>query len=59
MKSTMDTASGGHGFPPKPYSKDIIPFLDEIFEGKTPSELITWANTLIVKPKEDEKPKSS
>jgi transketolase len=59
VKSTEESASGGHGFPLKPYSKDIIPFLDEIFDGKTPSDLVTWANTLIVKPEAAPKTESS
>lgn len=50
VKSTEESASGGHGFPIKPYSKDIIPFIDEIFKGNTPSEFKEWANTLITPP---------
>lgn len=50
VKSTEDSKSGGHGFPIKPYSEEIIPFINEIFKGEAPQEFIDWAKTLIVKP---------
>ena len=54
VKSTEEAASGGHGFPVKAYSDEIINFVDEICAGNTPEELKTWAQELIVKPQTDE-----
>ena len=50
VKATADAASGGHGFPIKAYSDDIIGFVDEITGGNTPSELASWAKELTNKP---------
>lgn len=50
VKATEESASGGHGFPVKGYSEDIIPFVNEIFNGEAPSEFIDWAKSLTVKP---------
>ncbi|RLA62847.1 MAG: transketolase [Epsilonproteobacteria bacterium] len=57
IKSTMEASSGGHGYPIKPYSADFIPFLEEIYEGKLPSEFLGWAHEILKKPV-DEKPKT-
>lgn len=50
VKATEESASGGHGFPVKGYSEDIIPFITEIFNGDAPAEFIEWAKSLTVKP---------
>jgi transketolase len=50
VKATEEAKSGGHGFPVKAYSDDIIGFVDEIWGGKTPEEFTTWAKELTVKP---------
>lgn len=50
VKSTAQSSSGGHGFPLKPYSKDITGFIDEIWDGKAPAELHTWAESLTIAP---------
>lgn len=50
VKSTEESASGGHGFPIKAYSSDIHSFLSEILSGEVPSELESWANELTKKP---------
>jgi transketolase len=50
VKATEDSASGGHGFPVKGYSEDIIPFINEIFNGEVPTEFTNWAKSLTVKP---------
>lgn len=50
VKSTEVSASGGHGFPVKAYSEDILSFLDEIFKGDVPSEFTAWAKELLIKP---------
>ena len=54
VKSTEDSASGGHGFPIKARSKDIYPFLEEILGGEVPSEFKAWADELTA-PVEDNK----
>ncbi|MEX0798923.1 MAG: transketolase C-terminal domain-containing protein, partial [Bacteriovoracaceae bacterium] len=46
VKSTEESASGGHGFPIKAHSKDIYPFLEEVLEGDIPAELKHWADEL-------------
>lgn len=50
VEKTQQAASGGHGFPVKAYSEDIISFVDEICAANTPEELKTWAKDLTVKP---------
>ena len=45
VKETEKSSSGGHGFPLKDGEK-IIPFVEEITGGKTPTELKTWAEGL-------------
>ncbi len=45
VKSTMESASGGHGFPLANGEK-IIPFVDEIYGNQTPEEFANWAKTL-------------
>lgn len=53
VKSTMESASGGHGFPIKAYSEDIHAFISEIMQDKVPSELKSWADELTQKPAAD------
>jgi transketolase len=50
VKSTEESSSGGHGFPIKGYSDEIIPFLNEIFKGEAPEEFVSWAKGLLIKP---------
>lgn len=51
VKSTADSASGGHGFPLKPHDEAIHAFLKEIWgDEEVPKEFTTWANELTVKP---------
>lgn len=50
VKATADSASGGHGFPIKAYSKDIMGFVSEIMHDNAPEELMTWAKELAQKP---------
>ncbi len=47
VKSTEESASGGHGYPLKAYDDKLIPFLDEIFEENTPAELTEWAEGIL------------
>lgn len=50
VKATAEAASGGHGFPIKAYSEDIVPFINEITNNNTPEELLAWAKELTNKP---------
>ncbi len=45
VKATMESASGGHGFPLANGEK-IIEFVDEIWGGQTPAEFSAWAKFL-------------
>jgi transketolase len=50
VKSTVDSASGGHGFPLKPHDEGIFPFLKEIWgEESVPEEFLSWASELVKK----------
>ncbi|TAL06221.1 MAG: transketolase, partial [Verrucomicrobia bacterium] len=45
VKSTMESASGGHGFPLANGEK-IVEFVNEIYGGQTPEEFANWAKAL-------------
>jgi len=45
VKSTMEDASGGHGFPLKNGEK-IVEFVNEIYGGTVPESLADWAQSL-------------
>jgi transketolase len=45
VKSTQDSASGGHGFPLASGEK-IIDFVTEIYAGQPPAEFLDWARAL-------------
>ncbi len=44
VKSTMESASGGHGFPLSNGEK-IVAFVDEIWGGQTPVEFADWTKS--------------
>ncbi len=50
VKATEEDCSGGHGYPLKAYSEKLIPFLEEIFSQKVPTEMLDWAQNAIKKP---------
>lgn len=51
VKSTMDSSSGGHGFPLKAHDEGIHAFLKEIWgDEDVPKEFTSWANDLTQKP---------
>lgn len=51
VKSTVDSSSGGHGFPLKAHDEGIHAFLKEIWgEEEVPAEFQSWAKDLTVKP---------
>jgi transketolase len=45
VKSTMENAAGGHGFPLSNGEK-IVDFVNEIYGGQLPEEFATWAGGL-------------
>ncbi len=45
IKSTMENAAGGHGFPLNNGEK-IVDWMNEIFGGPPPAELLQWAQAL-------------
>lgn len=50
IKSTVDSSSGGHGFPLKAHDEGIVGFLEELWGSKDlPAELISWAQELMIK----------
>jgi transketolase len=44
VKSTMESSSGGHGFPLSSGEK-IVDFVNEIYGGQTPEEFAKWAQS--------------
>lgn len=47
VKSTEESSSGGHGYPLKPYDPNLLPFLQEIYQGQLPIEFEQWAKEII------------
>lgn len=47
VKSTMDSASGGHGYPLGAYDEKLVSFVQEIYNGSAPQEFITWAEDIL------------
>jgi transketolase len=49
VKSTVNSSSGGHGFPVK-HPKELLSFLEEIYSPQTlPSEFKSWCEELVQK----------
>lgn len=63
VKSTEESASGGHGFPLKAYSQELLPFLQEIWSGEElPEEFGRLASRVITpasQPKQEQSFRSS
>lgn len=47
VKSTMESASGGHGYPLGAYDDKLVSFVQEIYNGSAPQEFITWAEDIL------------
>lgn len=47
VKSTEESASGGHGYPLKPYDEKLISFLEEIYQGDLPDEFRSWGQEIL------------
>ena len=58
VKSTEESASGGHGYPLKAYSDKLDGFIHEVFDGEVPSELKETIQKLAKKPIPSEPSKS-
>lgn len=47
VKATEESASGGHGYPLKPYDQNLESFLQEIYGGQAPEEFMSWAQDIL------------
>jgi len=47
VKSTMDSASGGHGYPLAAYDDKLVSFVKEIYNGEAPAEFVQWAEEIL------------
>ncbi|MBY0415338.1 MAG: transketolase, partial [Bdellovibrionales bacterium] len=48
VKSTVESASGGHGYPLSAYDDKFVGFVKEIYSGDdTPSEFVNWAEEVM------------
>ncbi len=56
VKKTEESASGGHGYPLKPYDDGLVDFIQEIWNGNAPEEFTSWAKEILAtKPAPKEK----
>ncbi len=46
IKETVQSASGGHGFPLRPHDEKLTAFIQEIYEQNAPQEFRDWAKLL-------------
>ena len=47
VKSTMESASGGHGYPLNAYDDKLVSFVNEIYQGDAPAEFVHWAEEIL------------
>lgn len=47
VKSTMESASGGHGYPLSAYDEKLVSFVKEIYNGEAPAEFVNWAEEIL------------
>jgi len=47
VKSTMESASGGHGYPLGSYDEKLVSFVKEIYNGDAPAEFVDWAEEIV------------
>jgi len=59
ISETEKSASGGHGYPLKPYDNRLVPFLEEVYSNKLPEEFKTWAEDILNSKPTGEKAKSN
>ena len=55
VKSTEESSSGGHGYPLKAYDGKIVGFIEEIYGGNPPAELVEVARRISQKPADGKK----
>lgn len=46
-KATVDSASGGHGYPLSAYDDKFVAFVKEIYNGEAPAEFVNWAEEIM------------
>jgi transketolase len=59
VKATEESASGGHGYPLKPFDSNLKSFLQEINSNETPEEFIAWADQILASKPEAKEAASS
>lgn len=59
VKSTMESASGGHGYPLSAYDDKLPAFIQEIFNGEAPAEFINWAHDILQSKPEPKAPSTN
>jgi transketolase len=47
VKSTEESASGGHGYPLAAYDDKLVSFVKEIYNGDAPIEFTSWAEEIL------------
>ncbi len=47
VKSTMESLSGGHGYPLSSYDEKLVSFIEEIYNGQAPKEFTDWAKEIL------------
>ncbi len=47
VKSTMESASGGHGYPLSSYDDKLSAFVKEIYSNECPPEFVTWSEEIL------------
>lgn len=47
VKSTMESASGGHGYPLTSHDDNLVAFVKEIYNGNAPDEFVQWAEEIL------------
>ena len=47
VKSTVESASGGHGYPLSAYDDKLVAFVKEIYNGEAPAEFVNWAEEIL------------
>ena len=46
-KATIESASGGHGYPLSAYDDKFVAFVKEIYNGEAPAEFVNWAEEIM------------
>lgn len=47
VKSTVESASGGHGYPLGSYDDKLTAFVKEIYNNEAPAEFLAWADEIM------------